>query len=163
MLREIGGRRIGPGAPLFVIAEIGLNHGGSVARALTMVDQAADAGASAIKLQTIDADRLVAAHCPPPAHVSADSLAGFFRQFELNEDAHAALAGRARERGLAFIATPFCLEAVDMLERDPWRAIGQCAGIEQVRADPAGVDVAGMRRGRRLLHCGVHRAQPTAA
>ena len=30
MLREIGGRRIGSGKPLFVIAEIGLNHGGRV-------------------------------------------------------------------------------------------------------------------------------------
>jgi sialic acid synthase SpsE len=116
MLREIGGRRIGAGEPLFVIAEIGLNHGGSLARALAMVDRAAAAGASAIKLQTIDADRLVARHCPPPAHVSADSLADFFRQFELTEAAHAAVARRAREHGLAFIATPFSLEAVDMLE-----------------------------------------------
>jgi N,N'-diacetyllegionaminate synthase len=117
MLREIGGRRVGAGEPLFVIAEIGLNHGGSLVRALAMVDQAAAAGASAVKLQTIDADRLVAMHCPPPAHVSADSLADFFRQFELTEAAHAAVARRAREHGLAFIATPFSLEAVDMLER----------------------------------------------
>ena len=60
MLREIGGRAVGPDAPVFVIAEIGLNHGGSLDRALRLVDAAVDAGASAIKLQSLFADRLVA-------------------------------------------------------------------------------------------------------
>ena len=52
MLREIGGRPVGPDAPVFVIAEIGLNHGGSLQRALELVDAAVEARASAIKLQT---------------------------------------------------------------------------------------------------------------
>ncbi len=117
MLREIGGRRIGPGEPLFVIAEIGLNHGGSIECALAMVEEAAAAGASAVKLQTLDADRLVAPRCPPPAHVEARSLAEFFRQFELTEEAHRVIADRARSFGLAFMATPFSVEAVEMLER----------------------------------------------
>ena len=59
MLREIAGRRIGSDHPVFVIAEIGLNHSGSVDRALAMVDAAAWAGASAVKLQTLKADALV--------------------------------------------------------------------------------------------------------
>ena len=81
-----------PGAPVFAIAEIGLNHGGSLDRALAMVDAAAAAGASAIKLQTIDADRLVSLHSPAPAHVKAASLRDFFRTFELDWDAHRAVA-----------------------------------------------------------------------
>ena len=57
---RIGSCVVGDGAPLFVIAEIGLNHGGSVDRALALVDAAAAAGASAVKLQTLIADDLVA-------------------------------------------------------------------------------------------------------
>ena len=64
MMFQIAGRRIGIGEPLFVVAEIGLNHDGSLDRALALVDDAATAGAQAIKLQTLYADRLVAAHCP---------------------------------------------------------------------------------------------------
>jgi sialic acid synthase SpsE len=117
MLLEIGSRRVGPGQPLFAIAEIGLNHGGSLADALAMVKAAAAAGASAVKLQTLRAEALVAPTCPAPAHVSAGSMVEFFRSFELNESAHAAVAREARRCGLAFLSTPFDLTAVDMLER----------------------------------------------
>jgi sialic acid synthase SpsE len=114
---EIGRRRVGPGEPLFVIAEIGLNHGGSLDRALALVDAAAEAGASAIKLQTLIAVDLVARDCPAPAHVRAESLQAFFAQFELDEPAHHAIVAKARSHGLAVMATPFSLRAVDLLER----------------------------------------------
>jgi sialic acid synthase SpsE len=100
-----------------VIAELGLNHGGSLDRALALVDAAAASGASAIKLQTLRGDRLVAPGCPAPMHVQARSLVEFFEQFELDEAAHRAVAGRARARGLAIMSTPFDLDAVDMLDR----------------------------------------------
>jgi sialic acid synthase SpsE len=116
MLREIGGRRIGPGSPVFVIAEIGLNHGGSAARALELVDAAAAAGASAIKLQTLVADKLVAPACPAPAHVKAASLQEFFSTFELDWDAHRAVMARARKYGLAVMTTPFAEELVQTLQ-----------------------------------------------
>jgi len=107
MLTRIGGRPVGPGAPLFTIAEIGLNHGGSRDEAIRLARAAAASGASAIKLQTLRADRLVAQHCPAPAHVQAESLRDFFRQFELSEEAHAAVAAEARALGLVLMSTPF--------------------------------------------------------
>jgi sialic acid synthase SpsE len=114
---EIAGRQVGASAPLFVMAEIGLNHDGSLDRALTLVDEAARAGAQAIKLQSLYADRLVAASCPPPLHVNVSSLRDLFARYELDEAAHAAIAQRARRLGLGFISTPFALDAVDMLHR----------------------------------------------
>ena len=56
MRMTIGGRAVGGDAPLFVVAEIGLNHGGSVDEALALVDAAAEAGASAVKLQSLRGD-----------------------------------------------------------------------------------------------------------
>jgi sialic acid synthase SpsE len=117
MLRDIGGRSIGVLSPVFVIAEIGLNHGGSLARALELVDAAAAAGASAVKLQTLCADRLVARSRPAPAHVKASSLQDFFAEFELDLDAHRVIVERARRHGLAVMTTPFAEDVVPALDQ----------------------------------------------
>jgi sialic acid synthase SpsE len=116
MWLEIGGRPIGAHVPVFSIAEIGLNHGGDVDQALRMVDAAAAAGASAIKLQTLFADTLVAISCPAPAHVEASSLREFFSSFELDFEAHRAIVERARMHGLAVLSTPFAEDVVPMLD-----------------------------------------------
>ncbi|MEO5822003.1 MAG: N-acetylneuraminate synthase family protein [Vicinamibacteraceae bacterium] len=118
---RIGTRSIGGGAPLFVIAEIGLNHDGDAARALALVDAAARAGASAVKLQSLRAETLVA---PDRAtggatltHVAGPSLRDVFARYELDEAAHRAVAARARQHGLAWLSSPFDEAAVDMLTR----------------------------------------------
>src|SRR6478672_8459285 len=113
---DIAGRRIAEDLPPFVIAELGINHGGSLERAIALVDAAAAAGVQAIKLQTIIARQLVSPACPPPSHVAARSLVAFFEQFELGEAQHVALADHARMRGLKVISTPFSEAAVDLLE-----------------------------------------------
>lgn len=116
MQMTICGRVVDPGHPLFVIAELGLNHAGDPQRALQLVDAAAAAGASAVKVQSFRAERLVGPRCPAPAHVSADSLQAFFQGYELDARAHALIAERAHRRGLAFVATPFDEDVVQELE-----------------------------------------------
>jgi len=116
MLLEIAGRPIGSTHPVFVVAEIGLNHGGRLTDALALVDAAATAGASAVKLQTLYAENLVAPGCPPPAHVGASSLREFFRAFELDAGGHRAVVERARRHRLAVMSTPFSECVIPMLE-----------------------------------------------
>ena len=50
-LRYIGDRPVGPDHPVYVTAEIGINHNGSLDDALALIDVAADAGCDAVKFQ----------------------------------------------------------------------------------------------------------------
>ena len=113
---EIAGTPLQPGAPMRVIAEIGLNHGGDPDLAVRLVHACADAGAWAIKLQVFEASELLVADAPAPAHVHAASLRAFFRAFELSTVAVAATVAAARARGLAVIATAFDGDAVTRLD-----------------------------------------------
>lgn len=103
----IGAQAVGTGHPLFVMAEIGLNHNGDPALALALVDAAHRAGASAIKLQMFQAERLIAAGAPPPAHVSSESLRELFSLYELDLEACAAVVDRARHHRLGVVVTAF--------------------------------------------------------
>ena len=49
---EIAGRRVGPDYPPLVIAEIGINHEGSIAKAIQMIDDAASVGCECVKIQS---------------------------------------------------------------------------------------------------------------
>lgn len=108
-------------SPVFVIAEAGVNHNGSLDMALQLVDAAHAAGADAVKFQTFRAGDVVT-----PDAVTADyqrSNTGETNQFEmirkleLDEAAHERIARHAASRGIEFFSTPFSLEAVDMLVR----------------------------------------------
>lgn len=114
---EIAGQSIAPGEPMRVIAEIGLNHDGDADLASRLVDACATAGAWAIKLQVFDADELLTADAPAPAHVRAASLRAFFARFQLQADTYRALVAQARARGLAVVATAFDSEAVVLLDQ----------------------------------------------
>jgi N-acetylneuraminate synthase len=109
--------------PVFVIAEAGVNHNGSLERALRMVDIAAEAGADAIKFQTFRA-RLLATRAAPKAAYQVRNTGDEASQYEMLErleldaDAHRALADRAKEHGIVFMSTPFDVDSLRFLVRD---------------------------------------------
>lgn len=102
----IGARRIGPGAPCFIIAEAGVNHNGSLDRALEMVEVAAEAGADAVKFQTFNPDRLV---------LRSEAQHEMLKALRLTADDHVQLMARCKEAGILFMSTPFDDESADFL------------------------------------------------
>lgn len=109
---RIGRRYVGPGHPVYVIAEAGVNHNGDLATAKRLIDAAREACADAVKFQVFSADRLTSADAPCCEYQQArDRRAGnqrsLLRRLELEPASVAELKAYADERGLDFLATPF--------------------------------------------------------
>ncbi len=116
---EIGGRRIGRGAPCFVIAEIGMNHNGDEALAADMVRAAAGCGADAVKFQTFFARHFVTRDALVYGEDRGDqprTQVEMLEPYELSESAWADLKKTAEEQGLLFLSTPLDEPSVDLLE-----------------------------------------------
>src|SRR6476661_10245276 len=106
---------------VFVIAEAGVNHNGSVEMALALVDAARAAGADAVKFQTFRAADVVTPHAATAdyqrSNTGETNQFEMIRKLELDEPAHERIAGHARQVGIEFFSTPFSQDAVDMLVR----------------------------------------------
>src|ERR1051325_5005711 len=122
---QIAGRRIGPGAPPYIVAELSANHGGSLDRALDVMTAAKEAGADAVKLQTYTADTITIDHDGRGFTIEGGLWHGR-RLYELYEEAHTpwgrheALFAKGRELAIPVFSTPFDETAVEFLQRfDP--------------------------------------------
>ena len=97
---------------VFIIAEAGVNHNGSLEAGKKMVAVAAACGCDAVKFQTFRAERLVSAAAPKCNYQiettgAEESQFEMIRKLELNEAAHLELIRVAGEEGIDFISTPF--------------------------------------------------------
>lgn len=113
---EIQGRKIGYDHDPLVIAEIGINHGGSLEIAREMVDAAARAGAEVVKHQThVIADEMTD-HAKKVIPGNADkSIYEIMADCALSEDDERQLKEYVEESGMIFISTPFSRAAADRL------------------------------------------------
>ena len=121
MTIAIAGRRIGPGHPPYVIAEMSGNHNGDIGRALALIDAAHAAGADAVKLQTYTADTITLDHDGPGFTVEGGLWHGrklheLYQEAHTPWDWHPRLFDHARALGITAFSSPFDPTAVAFLQ-----------------------------------------------
>ncbi|EMF00248.1 N-acetylneuraminate synthase family protein [Streptomyces mobaraensis NBRC 13819 = DSM 40847] len=118
--RHLGDRPVGPGHPVYITGEIGINHNGDLGTALALVDAAADAGCDAVKFQ-----KRTPEVCTPRSQweLERDTPWGrmtyidYRHRVEFGEDEYRRIDEHCRERGIAWFASPWDVESVAFLEK----------------------------------------------
>lgn len=116
-------RLIGPGQPVFIVAEMSGNHNQSIERAKKIIDAASEAGADAIKLQTYTADTITIDCDNEYFQIKENKLWSGQTLYELYKKAYTPwewqpeLKAYAEKKGLIFFSTPFDQTSVDFLEK----------------------------------------------
>ena len=118
---QIADRRVGPGYPVFIIAEAGVNHNGDVNLAKKLIDLAKKAGADAVKFQTFRAEDVVSRNAEKAEYQKEttgvdESQFEMIKKLELADSDFADLSACAHEQGVVFLSTPFDRSSVDLLD-----------------------------------------------
>lgn len=135
---NIGGRLVGIDYDPLVIAELGINHEGSIDVAIEMADAAINAGAEVIKHQThiIDDEMSLEAKKVIPGNADV-SIWEIMERCALNEEEEWKLMQHVTSRGSIFISTPFSRAAVRRLEKFDIPAVkvgsGECNNYPLIR------------------------------
>jgi len=105
---------------VYIIAEAGVNHNGSMELAMQLVDVAVAAGTDAVKFQTFKAANLVSKEAEKADYQkqttnAKESQFDMIRKLELNEAAHHELIAYCQEKGIEFLSTPFDHDSIELL------------------------------------------------
>lgn len=106
---------------VYVIAEMSANHAGKLENALRIVEEAAEAGADCVKIQTYTADTLTI-DCKEEPYLLKGGLWDGYNYYQLYQEAYTpwewqrAIKEKCEEAGVDFLSTPFDTTAVDFLE-----------------------------------------------
>ena len=105
---KIANRLIGPEHPPLVIAELGINHNGSLETAFKLVDSAARSGVEIIKHQThvVEDEMSIAAKKVIPGNAN-ESIYSIMERCALDEESELELKNYIESKGAIFISTPF--------------------------------------------------------
>jgi len=116
---KIGNRDVSAAGPAYIIAEIGVNHNGSVKLAHRMIDEARAAGADAVKFQTFLTDEVLLPSATQAAYqmvaVGESSQSEMIRKLELSFADFAALHRHCTAAGIDFISTAFDPVSLDFV------------------------------------------------
>ncbi len=117
---KLGSRVIDSGSKPYVIAEIGVNHEGSLDQAKRLIDQAKKGGADAAKFQSYKAATLASKHSPSYWDTTKEptrSQYALFQKYDnFGPDEYRALAEHCRQASIDFLSTPFDDEAIEFLD-----------------------------------------------
>src|SRR3990167_4608896 len=118
---NIAGGEVGPGQPVFVVAEISCNHVGRLDLALRLIDAAAEAGADAVKFQAYTPDEMTVRSEHPAYRLTEGPWAGrtlwdLYTEAQTLREWFPALIERAKARGLIWFASVFGTESLAFLE-----------------------------------------------
>lgn len=105
---------------IFIIAEAGVNHNGSLNLAKQLIDVAANAGADAVKFQTFKADKLLSKTAQKAEYQmqttdASESQYDMIKKLELDKAAHHELIAYCKTKNILFLSTPFDHESIDLL------------------------------------------------
>lgn len=120
---EIAGRRIGPGQPVWLVAEMSANHGGDFDKAVEIIHAAADSGADAVKIQTYTPDTMTLDCDDDRFRIGPGTIWEGRKFYDLYAEAatpwewHAKLKEVAESLGLTLFSTAFDETSVDFLEQ----------------------------------------------
>ena len=116
---KIGKYEIGGANPVFVIAEIGINHNGNVDLAKELIAAAKKAGCDAVKFQkrTVEAVYTAEELAMPRENPFGPTNGDLKRGLELSQEAYEEIDRFCRERDILWFASPWDEDSVDFLER----------------------------------------------
>ena len=124
---------------VYIIAEAGVNHNGSMALARQLIDVAVDAGADAVKFQSFVADKEVSSRAAKASYQmkttdDRESQLDMIRQLELSHEQQVELSDYCNKCEIEFLSTPF--------EMDSLHFLAHRLGLERIKVSPGDITTA---------------------